>query len=479
MSAFKRIAAISAVISASAGCAVMPLDEAADAAAGRVLAITAVGPEWPPDAGDTTAAPEIRAPLTLPAALALAFTRNPGIRRQYARLGIAHADLQKAARIANPTLSLAWLHPNDGTRDQVTRGISASFADLLLLPSRRRLSAAEFHRVELAVAAELVALAQEVEAAWYAHVGALQIASMRDAVARAAGDEAVLAQRFHEAGNISRLQLDLQLAESARARIDALRAHSDAAGSRLRFANQLGLWVGADWQTVDRLPAIPQARLSRDELLAQALAQRLDLASVREEVSLLEDALRVTQSWRLLGSVDAGYERERETDGSKLRGPTLSLELPLFNQGQGAVERAEALLLDASTRRDALTLAVENEVSAGIERLELARAASEHYRDALLPSTASAVARRQERVNFMLESVFELIRARRGEYDAWQAYLESVRDYWIARTDLRAAVSGPLPGDEEPAAPTIGVNEIIEPAVSPDASEHMHHGEQP
>lgn len=479
MSALTRIAAISAMVGASAGCAVMPLDEAADSAAGRVLAMMAVGPDWPPDEGDTTAAPAIHAPLTLSAALALAFTRNPGIRQQYARLGIAHADLQDAARIANPVLSFAWLHPNDGGRDQTTRGISASFADLLLLPSRRRLSAAEFHRVELTVAAELVALAREVEAAWYSHVGALQIASMRDAVAQAAQAEAELAQRFHEAGNISRLQLDLQLAESARARIDALRAHSDAAGSRLRFANLLGLRVDADWQVVDRLPALPGAPLSREELLPKALAQRLDLASVREEVSLLEDALGVTESWRLLGSVDARYERERETDGSTRNGPTLSLELPLFNQGQGAVERAQARLLDARTRRDALRLAVENQVAAGIERLELARAACEHYRDVLLPSTTSAVARQQERVNFMLEGVFELIRARRGEYDAWQAYLESVRDYWIARADLRAAVGGPLAGDEAPAGPTIGVNEIIEPAVSPEASEHMHHGEQP
>ena len=134
---------------------------------------------------------------------------------------------------------------------------------------------------------------------------------------------------------------------------------------------------------------------------------------------------------------------------------------PLFNQGQGAGARAEARLLDARAREEALTLAVENEVTAGIERLALARETSKRYRDLLLPSAASAVARRQEEVNFMLRSVFELIQLKREEYDAWQAYLESVRDYWIARTALRAATGGSLPGDEETRPLTIGTDEII------------------
>ena len=464
-----RAAVLTAALVSGAGCAVAPIDRATDNAAKRVEKIVGAAPVWPPPADGTDSAPEIREPLTLPAALALAFTRNQDIRRQYARLGIAHADLQEAARIANPTLSLAWLDPSNGGLDQTKRGVSAGFADLLLLPSRRRLSSAEFRRVELTVAAGLVALAHNIEVTWYAHLGALQIAAMRDTVARAAENEAALAQRYYEAGNIDRLQLDLQTAAAARARIDALRARSDAAASRADLARLLGLRADASWRTIDRLPAPPEEPLPGDKLLPQALNQRLDLAAVRDEVSILEDSFGVTKRWRLLGSVEAGYESEREPDGSKLRGPTLNFELPLFNQGQGSVERAEARLLDARARRDALVRDVGDEVSTGIERVTIARDITDRYRNSLVPSATSAVARRQERVNFMLDSVFELIRAKRDEYDAWQAYLESVRDYWIARTALRAAVGGQLPGDEEAGTSTIGVDEI----------EHMDPGEQP
>lgn len=477
-----RMAALAAALGVIAGCAVAPLDGAADATADRVGDRISVKPEWRPDTGAADAAPEIREPLTLPAALAIAFARNPQIRRQYARLGIAHADLMDAARISNPTLSFAWLNPSTGGRDQTTQGISASFADLLLLRARRRLSAAEFRRMELAVGSELVALAHEVETAWYTHVGALQIASMRQAVAEAARSEAELAGRFHEAGNISRLQLDLQQAAAARAGIDSLRARSNAAASRARLADLLGLAAKSEWRTVDRLSAPPNTPLAADELTEQALSRRLDLAVLRDEVALLEDALGVTEHWRLLGSVKAGYEREREVDDSKLRGPTLSLELPIFNQGQAAVARAEAQLLDARARAESFALVVENEVTTAVEQLALAQDTSARYRDELLPSTASAVARQQERVNYMLVSVFELIRTKREEYDAWQGYFESVRDYWIARTALRAATGGLLPGDSELPAPTIGADEILAPAdVSAEQVKKppAHHGDPP
>lgn len=476
-----QVAASAAVLVTVTGCAVAPLDRAVDTAGERVTARTGAGVGWRPGADATDAAPEIREPLTLPAALALAFTRNPDIRRQYARLGLAHADLQDAARISNPTLSLAWLNPAGGGRDQTTRGISASFADLLLLPARRRLSAAEFQRVELAVGSELVALAHKVETSWYAHVGALQVAAMRDAVAVAAENESALAQRFHEAGNISRLELDLRQAAAAQARIQALRSRSEVAATRAQVAGLLGLRAEANWQAVERLPAPPDVPLSRNELLQRALTQRLDLAAVRGEVAMLEDSLDVAARWRLLGSVDAGYKHEHEPDDSKLSGPTLNLELPIFNQGQGAVARAEARLLDARAREQALALTVENDVTSGLERLALARDITENYRSGLLPGTASAVARQQERVNFMLVSVFELIRTKRDEYDAWQGYFESVRDYWVARSALRAAIGGLLPGDEALPPATIGAEDIVAPGAEPDRrdEQHEHAGEQP
>ncbi len=465
-----RIAVLAAALVA-AGCAVTPLQDATDATAERLEARAGAKPAWPPTTEAAADASEISEPLALADALALAFERNPDIRRQYAKLGIAHGDLQDAARIANPTLSFAWLDPDGGGRDKTTQGISASFADLLLLPARRRLSTAEFRRVELSVGSALVTLARHVETAWYGYVGAQQVEALRAAVADAARQEANLAQRFFEAGNISRLQLDRQATVAARAEVDALRAQSDAAASRAKLANLLGLATTGSWRTVDRLAAPPDIDLAERALAESALSQRLDLASVRAEVAVLEDSLGVTRGWRLLGSVEAGYEWERETDGTKLRGPTLALELPIFNQGQGAVARAEAQLLDARARANALALVVENDVATGVRQLALAREVSERYRMEWLPAADSAVERQQERFNFMLVGAFDLIQAKRDQYDAWQGYLESLRDYWIARSALRAATGGLLPGDKDTALPAFGPSDIL-PAPPTE-----HHGD--
>jgi cobalt-zinc-cadmium efflux system outer membrane protein len=202
-----------------------------------------------------------------------------------------------------------------------------------------------------------------------------------------------------------------------------------------------------------------------------ALSQRVDLAALHVEVAMMDDAQATARRWRLLGTAEAGYVRERETDESKLRGPTLTLALPLFDQGQAAVARSEAHLIDARARRDRLALAIENEVAAGAARLELAREIAAQHRESWLPAASSAVNRRQERVNFMLEGVFTLLAARQEQYEAQAAWIGSVRDYWTERAALRAAVGGMLPGDDAALPPAIDVEEI---RPAPDA--HQHHG---
>jgi len=74
----------------------------------------------------------------------------------------------------------------------------------------------------------------------------------------------------------------------------------------------------------------------------------------------------------------------------------------------------------------------------------------------------------------MLVGVFELLLAKQQEFDAYQGYLEAVRDYWLARVDLMRAVGAQLPSDSASTESTVGPEEILHPP--PDASmQHMHH----
>ena len=46
---------------------------------------------------------------------------------------------------------------------------------------------------------------------------------------------------------------------------------------------------------------------------------------------------------------------------------------------------------------------------------------------------------------FMLTGAFELIMAKQQEFEAYQKYLEAIRDYWIIRADMQRSLGGSLP----------------------------------
>ena len=127
-----------------------------------------------------------------------------------------------------------------------------------------------------------------------------------------------------------------------------------------------------------------------------------------------------------------------------------SVQLPLFNQGRGSVLRAQARLGQARADLAALQIEISNEVDLARKRVLFARKLSERYRDEFIPLRERIAQRTQEQVNFMLVGQFELIRVKQLEYETYQKYLESLRDYWVARAELSRQVGARLPSESNP-----------------------------
>ncbi len=425
---------------------------------------------------DARAAEITAAPLTPASAFQLAQLRNPAIAVHYAELGIAQADVVQASRIGNPGFSASALN-TDPVR-QVTLGVNVALTDLLLLPARRRFAEAEYERAQYTMAAALMNLAADTADDWYSAATADQIAAMREAVSAAAAASAELAQRYHAAGNISALELKLEQAAASQARIAATTARAAAQRARLALNTRMGLSgsEAARWRFDLPLAAPVDAEVDLAALTALAQEQRLDLAAARREVGLLDDALGLARRWRLLGHVEVGVERERESDGSRVSGPTLALALPLFDQGQAAIARAEAQRERSRAVLAGLELSVDADVRLGVERVAALRAITQDYRDALIPQREAVVARQTERLNYMLIGAFELLLAKQQEYDAYQGYLESVRDYWQARVALSRAIGTRLPSDAQAGARTLDIDTVIKPAAVEGHGAHGPHG---
>lgn len=405
-------------------------------------------------------------PLTPDNAITLALIHNPAVRQTTAQLGIAAADVYDAARIANPVFSASRLTSNDpaAVSAQIGLGIALSFTDLILLPARSRYAEAQFEAAKLEVGGATLVLASEVQSAWYALAGAEQGATLKVRVAQAAQASADLAQRYFAAGNINKRELAMENAAASQTQLAALTSQADVERARSALNRLMGLPATQDqWRLSGGLPA-PLAREDElDSLLKLASENRLDVAAARRNVEAVASAFGLERRTRLLGPIELSYERERDTDGSRTIGPGLSVAIPLFNWGAGRVARARAQLDAAEADLAAKELDASNDVKAAHAAVRAAKAMVERYRDSLIPQREAVVEQMQLEVNYMLIGVFELLAAKQQQYDAYAGYLDAVRDYWMARTELTRAVGRKLPSSDQLAATTLDAETLAKP----------------
>ena len=141
-------------------------------------------------------------------------------------------------------------------------------------------------------------------------------------------------------------------------------------------------------------------------------------------------------------SLGGGAERE---DGKWKVGPVVEFPLPLFDQGQARLGRASAALRRAEHEYYALGVRIRSTIRAVYERVQGAQDRALYYRDILLPLQERIVNETLLQYNAMQLGVFDLLRAREQQIQAAIAYIDTLRDYWLARTDLAQLLSGRLP----------------------------------
>lgn len=468
------------LMSAVAGCASVP----ADWGRGEVAQMTAAHGRALPQIADMRifAANALREPLSVDTAIQLALIHNPAVRREAARLGFAAAEVYEAGRLANPVFSLTRLSGDSSAGanvPQLTLGIAFNFVNLLFLPANTRFAQAQFEAAKLGVGAAALELAADVEAAWYEATGADQLAQMREAAARAGRASSDLAQRYFDAGNIGARELAMEQAAASTAALAAISARAEAVDRRSRLNRLMGLSADQNTWTLDARLAEPLPQEDdAAELQRLSLDARLDVASLRRRAQAIAQRYGFTRRMRVINGIEIGVERERDFDGAIDVGPTLSLELPLFNWGGGRIAAIQAALDQAEAELDERVLDVSNEVQLGSAKVGAARSLADEYRRVLIPQREAIVARAQEQQNFMLIGIFEVIVAKQQEYEAYAGYIESVRDYWIARTELTRAVGRRLPSSAQEQKPTLNPTDVLRPKgeVMNNSPHLMHDG---
>ncbi len=477
---YRAVAAFSLATLMLGGCARFEarrgLDETAKLAEARGIAV-------PADAASDCREPAsglqtlLATPLDAERAVQVALTCNPGIAAEYARLGIARAEAFEAARLANPRIEMSALDSSaPGAAAQLGAGIAQSFTSLILRGPRTRLAEGEFLRAQQLLAGSILVLADDVQAAYYHAVGARQVRVLHETIAEAAEASAELVRRYRQAGNLSAREQAEAEAEAAEAQAALLDARSEEAERRGELGVLLGLPPATGWVLPDGLGLPVLHEDAADDLAALAMQSRLDLLAARQLVAMLTDQAVSARRHRLLGDAEVGLSYERDGDRTRLLGPTLGIELPLFNRGQGATARAAAWRDWSMAEQRRLDIEVRNAVATGVVRVAHARARVDELRERLLPRRAAVVDRMQEEVNFMLRGTFELLAARREQYRAFEAYLTALRDYWLARVALTRAVGARLPSEDCPADGNAAPQALLNPpgADAPGPTDMAH-----
>jgi len=415
-------------------------------------------------------------PLTADGAVQVALLRNPRLQAMYEELSVAQADIVQAGLLSNPVFSAdVTTAEREALDPNLIVGVTQSFLDLLLIPARKKIAAGEFERAKYRVGSEVLDFAAQTKAAYFKVVAAEQAVAMRRAVAEVQEASSELAERQRQAGGTSELAAMSERALSEQTQLDLARGQAELSAAHEELTRLMGLW-GAEvgWRSVDRLPEVPLTEPSVEHLESRAIAERLDLAALRQEVQTLHYALNLATTSRWTGIVDIGADVARLKDGRLVVGPRASIELPIFDQRQAPIARLEAHLRAAEELLQARAIEVRSEVRDARSRLLYARGVIERYRSEIIPTREALVLLSQQQYGAMLLGVYALIQAKQSEVNAYREYIEAVRDYWIARGDVERAIGGALPIlDSGPAAPTPSPLPSGSPA--PTSGEHHHH----
>ncbi len=388
------------------------------------------------------------------AAVQIALLNNRRLQATYEVLGITQAELVQAGLLENPVFLGSAIRPHgDGSPTVLDLSIAQNFLNILMRPARKRLAAAQFEQAKLQVGHAVLELVTAVELAYYERVGAHQVVAMRRLIVEAAGASLEMARRLREAGNASELAYANERNLFEAARIELARSEAALVEAREQLTQLMGLWgKRVAFEVPEKLPDIPAEELPLDGLEALAVQHRLDLAAAGREVEILAAALGISRNWRWIAVAEIGIDAERELDGRWLYGPEVAIEIPVFDQRQAKLARLAAQLRQSEQRLAALAVEIRSEVRRHRDHLLMTRDLIVHYSSVVIPLRERIVELNQQEYNFMLRGVFELLLAKRDEYDAYQEYIEAVRDYWQTRAKLQRAVghalTGGLPGPE-------------------------------
>jgi outer membrane protein TolC len=390
---------------------------------------------------DSRVAELLARPLSVDDAVQLALLNNRGLQASYFELGIGEAELVQAGRLPNPGFSFARLKRGDEV--EIERGFHFNLARLIAMPLIQEVESRRFAQTRNRVAMSVLALAAETRKAYFNALAAEETARYTRQVQQAAEASAELARRMVQVGNFNKLQQMREQGFYADAMSNLARAERSRDATREKLTRLLGLWGDqTGFKLPERLPDLPPAPPDRPDIERFALAQRLDVQSAKLAAEQTAKNLGLTQTTRFVNVLELGWVHNSSNLEPTQTGWEIGLELPLFDWGGARVARAEATYQQAVNRAAETAINARSEVREAYGAYRSAWDIAKHQRDEIVPLRRQIADENLLRYNGMLIGVFELLADARAQIASVNGYIEALRDFWLAQSDLEMALIG-------------------------------------
>ncbi|HSW47242.1 MAG TPA: TolC family protein, partial [Phycisphaerae bacterium] len=415
--------------------------------------------------------------ITADEAVRICLLNNPRLQAAFFEVGIARAEVVQSRLFSNPSLALSLRFPDSGGLANFEGSLSQNIAELWQIPARGRAAERFLDRAVLQLARQVSMTALDAKAAHDAAVladRAVEIAKENAGITRQLVDLAVARQ---QAGAGSVVDVNLARSELLETELELRRSMLVRIEARSDLGKLLGLNTllddirlsGGSPETETNMPSAERvAEIARERRLdvqaadqaVLAARERWDLERFRvfqsvevgvamergerrptEGQDYLADTARASIAAGQLAAPEIQPRPKKETDF--IIGPTLGLEVPLFDQNQARIARAEYEHEQASKLLDSILSELVQEAHVACERLRTAAENARFYRDEVLPLREVSLSLSREayqagKIPFLsvLESERVLLRARTG-------YLSVLREWSAARIGIEKVAGVP------------------------------------
>jgi cobalt-zinc-cadmium efflux system outer membrane protein len=417
-------------------------------------------------------------------AVRIALLNNATVRAGLASIGIARADAVQAGLFSNPTLGLTFKLPESGGLADLEAGLAQNIADLWLIPPRKKAAERDVDRTILQTAREIVALTNDTKMAYYNAIAA-------DEAFRIARDNVSITKRLFEitdarleAGTVGSLDVNLARAQSLRADVDYRTARLEASSARRTLGKRLALTMSTDdIPLTDPLPLPQERSIDPERLVMVARESRLDILAAQENVAAAEARIK-SEYARVFPNVDIGIDFERgerralpgrdiladtarasianggltapdiESRGQRAAakrqeidytlGPSLGLTLPIFDQNQAQIAKAQFAHQEALALLEALNRSIVQETREAVDRALTAWDIATLFDRELLPQARDTLNISESAYQAGNTPILNVIEAQRSLLEATRARIVALQTAANALIDLERAIARPI-----------------------------------